>query len=131
LAIEKGNPRDEDRFIPVIDGHLSTFGKAPSSTVSDGCYASLDNIEKAKALGIKRVVFHKKCGLSYLKMGVKKKTFDKLKNFRAGVEGNISELKRVFGGSKAIWKGLDGFKAFVWSSVISYNLIRLARADSG
>jgi IS5 family transposase len=131
LAIEKGNPRDEDRFIPVIDGHLSTFGKAPSSTVSDGCYASLDNIEKAKALGIKRVVFHKKCGLSYLKMGVKKKTFDKLKNFRAGVEGNISELKRVFGASKAIWKGLDGFKAFVWSSVISYNLIRLARADSG
>ena len=64
-------------------------------------------------------------------MGVKKKTFDKLKNFRAGVEGNISELKRVFGVSKAIWKGLDGFKAFVWSSVISYNLIRLARADSG
>jgi IS5 family transposase len=34
-------------------------------------------------------------------------------NFRAGVEVNISELKRVFGGSKAIWKGLDGFKAFV------------------
>ena len=28
-------------------------------------------------------------------MGVKKKTFDKLKNFRAGVEGNISELIRV------------------------------------
>jgi IS5 family transposase len=64
-------------------------------------------------------------------MGVKKKTFEKLKNFRAGVEGNISELKRVFGVSKAMWKGLDGFKAFVWSSAISYNLVRLARADSG
>jgi IS5 family transposase len=131
LAIEKGNPSDADRFISVIDGHLSTFRKAPSATVCDGCYASLDNIENAKALGVKRVVFHKKCGLSYLKMGVKKKTFEKLKNFRAGVEGNISELKRVFGVSKAMWKGLDGFKAFVWSSVISYNLVRLARADSG
>jgi IS5 family transposase len=131
LTIEKGNPNDADRFIPIVDGHLNTFGKVPSATVCDGCYASLDNIENAKALGVKRVVFHKKCGLSYLKMGVKKKTFEKLKNFRAGVEGNISELKRVFGVSKAMWKGLDGFKAFVWSSAISYNLVRLARADSG
>jgi IS5 family transposase len=131
LSIEKGNPSDADRFIPVLDGHLSTFGKAPSSTVSDGCYASLDNIKKGKALGIARVVFHKKRGLSYRDMGVKEKTFNRLKDFRAGVEGNISELKRAFGASKATWKGLDGFKAFVWSSVLSYNLVRLARAESG
>ncbi len=38
-------------------------------------------------------------------MGVKKKTFDLLRNFRAGVEGNILELKRAFGVSKASWKG--------------------------
>jgi IS5 family transposase len=131
LAIEKGNPNDADRFIPVIDGHLSTFGKAPSSTVSDGCYASLDNIEKGKALGLRRVVFHKKRGLSCRDMGLKEKTFKRLKNFRAGVEGNISELKRAFGASKATWRGLDGFKAFVWSSVLSYNFVRLARAESG
>lgn len=131
MAIEKGNPSDVDRFIPVIDGHLSTFGKAPSSTVSDGCYASLGNIEKGKELGITRVVFHKKRGLSYRDMGVKEKTFNRLKDFRAGIEGNISELKRAFGASKAIWKGLDGFKAFVWSSVIGYNLVRLARVESG
>jgi IS5 family transposase len=63
--------------------------------------------------------------------GLGKKTFKRLNDFRAGIEGNISELKRAFGASKAIWKGLDGFKAFVWSSVISYNLITLARAESG
>jgi len=54
-----------------------------------------------------------------------------LRNFRAGVEGNISELKRAFGATKANWKGLDGFKAYVWASVLSYNLMRLARLDSG
>jgi IS5 family transposase len=58
-------------------------------------------------------------------------TFDRLRYFRAGVEGNISELKRAFGASKATWKGLDGFKTYVWSSVLSYNLMRLARLDSG
>jgi IS5 family transposase len=131
LAIEKGNPNDADRFIPIIHGHLDTFGEVPRSAASDGCYASLDNVHEGRALGIDRVVFHKTRGISYLDMGVKKKTFKKLRDFRAGIEGNISELKRAFGASKAIWKGLDGFKAFVWSSVISYNLVRMARAESG
>jgi IS5 family transposase len=63
-------------------------------------------------------------------MGVKSKTFDLLRHFRAGVEGNISELKRAFGATKDTWKGVDGFKAYVWSSVLSYNLMRLARLDS-
>jgi len=54
-------------------------------------------------------------------MGVKFKTFQALKHFRAGVEGNISELKRAFGATKARWKGYDGFKVFVWASVLSYN----------
>jgi hypothetical protein len=44
-----------------------------------------DFVENAKTLGIKCVVFHKKGGLSYHAMGVKKKAFDKLKNFRTGV----------------------------------------------
>jgi len=131
FAIEDGNPSDADRFLPIIRGHVNTFGEVPASTVSDGCYASLDNVHEGRALGVKRVVFHKKRGLSYLDMGVKEKTYKRLRDFRAGIEGNISELKRAFGASKATWKGLDGFKAYVWSSVISYNLVRLARAESG
>ena len=104
LAIEQGNPNDADRFIPIIKGHCDTFGEVPASTVSDGCYASLSNVQKGRALGIRRVVFNKKRGISYLDMGVKEKTFKKLRDFRAGIEGNISELKRVFGASKATWK---------------------------
>jgi len=131
LAIEQGNPSDAERFIPIIQGHIETYGQVPIATVSDGCYASQDNVHEGRALGIRRLVFNKRRGISYLDMGVKKKTFKRLRDFRAGVEGNISELKRVFGAAKATWKGHDGFKAFVWSSVISYNLVRLARAESG
>jgi IS5 family transposase len=64
-------------------------------------------------------------------MGVKEKTFKMLRNFRAGIEGNISKLKRAFSAGRAKWKGEDGFKSFVWSSVITYNLVRLARLESG
>ena len=131
FAIEAGNPGDADKFTSVIDGHLDQYGEVPTSVVSDGGYASVDNVLEARALGINHVVFHKKRGLSYQMMGVKEKTFVRLRNFRAGVEGNISELKRAFGLSKARWKGLDGFNAFVWASVISYNLVRLSRSDSG
>ena len=92
--------------------------------------ASQANVASAKTLGVKRNIFSKPAGLTLCDMGVKKKTFDALRNFRAGIEGNISELKREFGAGKATWKGRDGFKAFVWSSVLSNNLIRMVRFSS-
>ena len=130
LSIEDGNPADVDLFMPVLEFHQLKFNQLPCATVADGGYASQANVTQGRALGIKRVVFHKPVGLSLQAMGVKKKTFDALRHFRAGIEGNISELKRAFGATKAIWKGHDGFKAFVWSAVISYNLVRMARMNS-
>jgi IS5 family transposase len=43
LSIEDSIPNDVDRFLPVIDGHLEIYVKAPSATASDGCYACLNN----------------------------------------------------------------------------------------
>ena len=131
LSIEDGNPSDKELFQPVLDYHLSTLSSSIESVVADGCYASQHNVSEGRNKGVKRVVFNKRVGLSYQAMGVKKKTFDRLKRYRAGIEGNISELKRAFGACKATWKDHDGFKAFVWSSVICYNLVRLARLEPG
>ena len=131
LSIEKGNPSDKELFLPVLDYHQSTLKALPGSVVADGGYASQANVTEGRGKGIKHVVFNRRVGLTNQAMGVKQKTFDRLRHFRAGIEGNISELKRAFGASKATWKGHDGFKAFVWSAVISYNLTRLARWQSG
>ena len=131
LSIEKGNPSDKDLFLPVLEYHQTTLKALPDSVVADGGYASQTNVSEGRGKGIKRVVFNKRVGLTNQAMGVKQKTFDRLRRFRGGSEGNISELKRAFGASKASWKGHDGFKAFVWSAVISYNLTRLARLQSG
>lgn len=127
LTIEEGNPGDKTLFVPVLDFHRSVLGKLPRSVVADGGYASQANVAAGRAMGLKHVVFHKPVGVSLTAMGVKSKTFNALRHFRAGVEGNISELKRAFGATKAKWKGHDGFKAFVWASALSYNLVRLAR----
>ena len=130
LSIEQGNPADSDLFLPILDFHQSNYNELPKSVVADGGYASQANVREGRKRGVKRVVFHKPVGISLQEMGVKSKTFHQLRRFRAGVEGNISELKRAFGASKATWKKLDGFKAFVWSSVLSYNLVRLARLNT-
>lgn len=131
VMIEEGNPSDAERFIPLLEKHQSLYGCIAQTTIADGGYASLDNVAKGKMLGVKRVAFHKQNGVTLKAMGLQKKTLKRLKDFRAGIEGNISELKRAFGATRALWKGEDGFMSFVWASVISYNLTRLVRLNSG
>ena len=130
MNIEDGNPADAMLYMPVLDACHDDYQKRPVAVVADGGYASQANVTQARASGVRQAVFSKRVGLGYHQMGVKKKTFGALKNFRAGIEGNISELKRAFGMSRVNWKGLDGFKAYVWSAVLSYNLARMARFSS-
>lgn len=131
LTVEQGNPNDKDLFLPVLEYHQSALGQLPRSVVADGGYASQANVMAGREMGLKHVVFHKPVGVSLTQMGVKRKTYKALRHFRAGIEGNISEFKRAFGADKAKWKGEDGFKAFVWASALSYNLVRMARLSSG
>lgn len=131
VMLEQGNPRDSERLIPLLETHQRLYGKLPTTTIADGCYASHHNVMSARALGVEKVAFHKKNGITLRMMGIQAKTLKKLKDFRAGIEANLSELKRAFGAGKALWKGESGFTAFVWASVISYNLTRLVRLNSG
>lgn len=131
LNIENGNPADAVIHKPVLEACQHDYDTIPGAVVADGGYASQQNVRETRAFGVRQVVFNKRVGLGYHEMGVKKKTFKRLKDFRAGIEGNISELKRAFGMNKANWKGRDGFDAYVWASALCYNLIRWVRLDSG
>lgn len=130
LKIEEGNPADSNLYHPVLQACKADYKQLPATVVADGCYASQGNVDKARAIGTKQNVFNKPVGLTLSDMGVKQKTFKVLRNFRAGVEGNISELKRAFGAGKATWKGQEGFNSFVWASTLCYNLMRTVRFSS-
>lgn len=130
LDILQGNPCDTSLYLPVLKSHQRQFRELPHTTVADGGYASGENVQLARGEGVARAAFHKRKGLGYHEMGVKRKTLRKLRAFRAGIEGNISELKRAFGLSKANWKIQDGFDAFVCSGVLAYNLMRMCRLSS-
>lgn len=130
FEILDGNPSDKVLYLPVLDSHQALFDELPHTSIADGGFASKTNVTVARAAGVTRSAFHKRAGLGFHDMGVKRKTLNKLRAFRAGIEGNISELKRAFGMSRVRWKQHDGFKAFVWSSVLAYNLIRLCRIST-
>jgi transposase, IS5 family len=129
VVVEAGNPADAERFLPMLERHIARQGTAPRQTVSDGGYASLDNLKTAKALGDEDVAFHKKRALTIDAMVKSRWVYRRLKNFRAGIEANISCLKRAFGLARCAWRGLDHFKAYVWSSVVAYDLALFARLN--
>lgn len=123
----QGNPNDSEYFIDLIERQKELFGRSPRQTSADGCFASEDNVYDAKDLGVRDVCFSKPCGLEINEMCKSDWVFRKLRNFRAGIEGIISVLKRAFGLKRVFWKGVKGFVAYVHSSVVAYNLAILAR----
>jgi len=125
--IAKGNPADSDQYIPMLERHKGSFSKVPRQVSADGGFASKDNLKDAKELGVKDAVFAKKRGLSVIDMAKSSWVYKKLRNFRAGIEANISTLKRAFGLDRCTWKGWEGFKQYVWSSIFAYNLQVIAR----
>ncbi len=127
VVVEAGNPADAERFLPMLERHIALYGTPPRQTAGDGGFASLDNLKQAKALGVHDVAFHKKRGLKIEDMVKSRWVYRKLRNFRAGVEASISCLKRAFGLARCTWRGLAHFKAYVWSSIVAYNLALFAR----
>jgi transposase, IS5 family len=127
LVIEAGNPADRERLVPMLKRHVAFWGAAPRQAAADGGFASRDNLAQAKAHGVQDMAFHKKGGLRIEDMVRSRWVYRKLRNFRAGIEAGISCLKRAYGLARCTWRGLDHFKAYVWSSVVAYNLALFAR----
>ena len=126
-VIEDGNPADSTLVDRSMQRVKSIFGRAPKQAAFDGAFASKDNLAAAKELGVEDVVFHKKSGIKVKDMASSSRVYKRLRNFRAGIEGCISALKRGFHMDRANWRGLEGFKSYVWSCIISFNALLLAR----
>ena len=126
-VIEDGNPADSELAIEMVERQKVIYGRAPKQSAFDGGFASKTNLTNLKAAGVQDVMFNKKCGLKVVDMAKSTWVYKKLRDFRAGIEGMISFLKRCFGVSRCTWCGLESFKSYVWGSIVSANLLILAR----
>lgn len=125
--IEEGNPPDSTLVERTLERHRDLFGQVPRQACFDGGFASRANVQRARELGVEDIAFHRKAGLEIADMVRSAWIFRRLRNWRSGIEGCISTLKRAFQLGRCTWRGLESFKAYVWASVSSFNLIVLAR----
>jgi len=125
--IVDGNPADSSLTVDMLDRQKALYGRYPLKVALDGGFASKDNLNKAKEKQIKDVCFAKKRGLKVEDMCRSQWVYDRLRRFRAGIESGISWVKRCFGMTRCTWKGLRSFKSYVWASIVSANLLTLAR----
>jgi IS5 family transposase len=123
-----GNPADSTLTVTAITRHQEIFGKPPRQAAFDGAFASKANLKELKELGVRDAVFSKKRGLEISEMAKSTWVYRRLRKFRAGVEGCISFLKRSFGLDRCTWRSLRSFKSYVWGSIVSCNLLLMARA---
>ena len=122
-----GNPADSELTDQMFDRHKEIYGHYPLKAALDGGFASKMNLNTAKGKGIKDVCFAKKRGLREEEMCRSPWVYKRLRRFRAGIESGISWLKRCFGFARCMWKSLPSFHSYVWASVVSANLLTLAR----
>jgi transposase, IS5 family len=125
--VEQGNPADSQRAVTLVERQEGIFGQCPRQVCFDGGYASRRNVFELKDLGVKDVSFSKRCGLKINEMVKSAWVYKKLKRFRAGIEAGISYFKRCFGLNRCTWRSLESFRSYVWGSVVSANLLMLAR----
>jgi IS5 family transposase len=111
----------------MLKRHIAFWGRPPRQAAADGGYASGRNLDQAKAYGVRDMAFHRKAGLRVEDMVRSRWVYRKLRNFRAGIEAGISCPKRAYGLARCTWRGLAHFQAYVWSSVVAYNLALFTR----
>ena len=124
--IEAGNPGDAlDVLAHAPARHIGFYGEAPRQTAADGGFASRHNLGQAKAsasatwrsteAGLRVRTWSRELGLSQAAQLPSRHRCRHL------------VLNRAYGLARCVWRGLDHFRAYVWSSVVAYNLALFAR----
>jgi transposase, IS5 family len=127
VIVLEGNPADATLAVKAIERQVEIFGKAPKQAAFDGGFASRKNLGELKDLGVEDVAFSKRVGLEISEMVKSTRVYRALRNFRSGLEGGISFLKRAFAAGRCLWRGFRSFQAHVTASVLSCNLLIVAR----
>ena len=126
--ILEGNPADSTLSLRAIERQQQILGQPPRQVAFDGAFGSKANLNAIKELGTQDVVFTKGRSFKVSDMAKSLYVYRKLRNFRAGIEGVISYLKRTFGLHRCTWRSWPSFQSYVWSSIVASNLLIMARA---
>jgi IS5 family transposase len=128
-AVLEGNPPEAEQVIPSVAHHQERFKKPPRLLAGDRGTYSATGEGYAREQGIKQVVIPKPGSLSSSRMAYERQRwFRRGRNWRAGIEGRISGLKRRHGLDRCLYHGEEGMERWVGWGVIAHDLLKIAQA---
>jgi transposase, IS5 family len=126
--ILEGNPDDASEFIPSLDVHCEQFGRPPKLVAGDGKLATATNERAAVQRGVARVVLPRPGRKTPTRLAHERQGwFRRGRNWRAGIEGRISGLKRRHGLERCGYHGDEGMERWVGWGVIAHDLRMIAQ----
>ena len=127
-AAHAKRPAEAPLLEQAVVEHKELFGRVPEVCAGDKGFYSQQAVATVAALGVKRVCVPKKGRRNEEEEQQEHSRWFKLAQaFRAGIEGTISVLKRVFGLWRCLREGWVHFQSWVGTGVLAHNLVLLAR----
>lgn len=119
---------DKDLLEDAVETHKNDFEEVPSLLTADkGFYESMKELQKLEK-EIETVSICKKGRRNEAeKERESAEEFKAGQRFRAGIEGSISVLKRVFKLGRCLFKGYRNFASSIGCAVFCHNLVALTR----
>jgi IS5 family transposase len=130
-AVLEGNPAEDAQLPPSLDHHLQVFKRPPRLLAGDRGIHSTANEQYAATHGVKQVVLPKPGAKSARRLAhEQQRWFRQGHNWRAGIEGRISGLKRRHKLERCRYHGTAGMERWVGWGVIAHNLRVIAQATA-
>jgi IS5 family transposase len=128
-AVLAGNPDDATQLAPSLERHIHRFGRAPSVLVADRKVATEANERVAQQRGVGQVALPQGGRKTATRQAYERQRwFRRGRDWRAGIEGRISGLKRRHKLERCRYHGDDGMERWVGWGIITHNLRTIAQA---
>jgi IS5 family transposase len=126
-----GNPPEADQLPPSLDHHRRVFARAPRVLAGDRGIYSPANERYATAQGVQHVVLPKPGAKSAKRLAhEQQRWFRQEHDWRSGIEGRISGLKRQHKLDRCRNHGDDGMERWVGWGLIAHDLRVIAQATA-
>jgi len=130
-AVLDGNPAEDAQLPPSLEHHLHVFTHPPRLLTGDRGVHSAANERDATAHGVKPVVLPKPGAKSGKRIAYEQPRWCRRgRDWRAGIEGRISGLKRRHKLRRCRYHGTAGMERWVGWGVIAHNLRVIAQATA-
>lgn len=128
-AVLKGNPAEDAQLPLSLDHHRRVFHRPPRLLAGDRGVHTAANEQYARTHGVKEVILPKPGAKSATRIAhEQQRWFRRGRNWRAGIEGRISGLKRRHKLDRCRYHGTAGMERWVGWGVIAHDLRVIAQA---